>query len=139
MGDWYGQALISPPKREPIELRHTEAFRTHNGGTIDTIEDRSFSLHSDLTGDPVFCAFAVVSIGKDSLRWHAFSQSPALESECELSPCSFAWSAPTDPATRDIADFDADHWHESGTITLHGGAHEIFSMSRTRTTLALPA
>lgn len=138
-GDWYGQALISPPEREPIELQHTEVVRTHNGGTVITIEVRSFPLGSDLAGDPVFSAFAVVSIGKASLRWHAFSEGPALETECELSRGSSAWSAPTAPSARYIADFDADHWHESGTITLHGGEHEIFSTRLTRTVLALPS
>lgn len=42
VGDWYGQALISPPEREPIEVQHTEVVRAHNDGTIITIEGRSF-------------------------------------------------------------------------------------------------
>lgn len=129
VGRWSGTARVTPPGRHPIELRHTERVATRSGGTILTVEGVSYPT----TGgdEPVFSAFAVVCAGEHGPRWHAYSRGEALDTALGVGPGRFGWDAPGPAPTCYRAEFDDEHWHETGRLV--GSGEIVFTMDLART------
>lgn len=139
LGDWSGTARITPPGRDPIQLRHTEHVALRAGGTVLTIEGTSYPAEGG--DDPVFGAFAVVCVdegadaeapaGGSGLRWHAYNRGHHLDTSLAVTPGHFSWEQPGEPRTRYHADFDHARWLEVGRLILPGEP-VIFTMELDR-------